>query len=78
MRAAGEGGALQGAAETTPVGEGSLETRPGQEGHRVRVVEGRVLSNTTALRKPGKHGWNHSAPKKGPVRDRRPGPAQPV
>lgn len=31
MRAAGEGGAPQGAAETTPVGEGNLETRPGQE-----------------------------------------------
>lgn len=31
MRAAGEGEALQGAAETTRVGEGNLKTRPGQE-----------------------------------------------
>lgn len=78
MRAAGERGALPGAAEITPVGEGNLETRPGQEGHRVRVAEGRVPSNATALRKPGKHGWNLSAPRKGPVGDRRPSPAQPV
>lgn len=72
MRAAGEGGALQGAAETTPVGEGNLERRPGQE-----VIEsGWMRTESVKYHSPQEprqiHGWNPSAPQKDPVKDRKP------